>query len=90
MLTYFLILTDVYFLKLVLRTFDVVRQLPPCHARRVRKTRQRGNEKALKSEVLEFVNPNGAKMVDVCVWNLKKHRGAWNEMEVGKLRDRAV
>ena len=32
---------------MLLRTFDVVRQLRPCHARRVSQTRQRGNEKVL-------------------------------------------
>ena len=33
-------------------------------------------------QLSKFVNHNGAKMVDVCVWNVKKHTKARTEMEV--------
>ena len=71
-----------FFFKLLLRTFDVVRQLRPCHARQVNKTRQRGNGKVLNSAC--------AKMVDVCVRNVNKHTKARTKMEPGKLWTRAA
>ena len=46
-----------FFFKLLLRTFDVVRQLRPCNARRVSKTRQCGNGKVPESAALEIHKP---------------------------------
>ena len=43
-----------FFFKLLLRTFDAVRQFRSCHATRVCKTRQRGNDKFLESAALEI------------------------------------
>ena len=81
-----------FFFKLLLRTFDVVRQLRPWHARRVSKTGQRRNGKVLESnlQLSKIANHNSAKMIDVCVWNVNKLTEARTEMEVGKLRTRAT
>ena len=43
-----------FFFKLLLRTFDVFRQLRPCHARRVSRTRQLGNGNVLESTAREI------------------------------------
>ena len=61
------------FFKLLLRTFDVVRQLRPCHARLLDSSARQdsvGMERFWNLQHSKFVNHNGAKMV--AVWNVKK------------------
>ena len=41
-------------------------------------------------QLSKFVNYIGAKMVDVCVWNVNKLTEARTKMEVGKLRTSAA
>ena len=84
-----------FFFKLLLRTFDVVRQLQPCHARRV-STLQSVRQDSVEMErfwnlqLSKFVNHNGNKMVDVCIWNVNKLTEARTKMGVGKLRTSAA
>ena len=40
-------------------------------------------------QLSKFLNHNGAKMIDVCVWNVSKLVKARTKMGVGKLRTRA-
>ena len=76
------------FLKLLLRTFDVVQQLQPCNARRVCKKDSMEMERFWNLQHSKLVNHNGAKMVDV--WNVNKLTEAQTEMEVAKLWTKAV
>ena len=41
-------------------------------------------------QLLRFVNHNGTKMVDVCVWNVNKLTEARSKIEVSILRTRAA
>ena len=76
------------FFKLLLRTFNVVQQLQPCHARRVCKKDSVEMESFWNLQHSKFVNHNGAKMVDV--WNVNKLTEAWTKMEVAKLWTKSV
>ena len=79
-----------FFLKLLLRIFNVVRQLRPCNARQASKRKEMERFWNLQRNLqrLKFVNHNGAKMVDV--WNVNKLTKARTKMEVGKLRTRVA
>ena len=76
------------FFKLLLRTFNVVQQLQPCHARQVCKKDRVEMERFWNLQHSKFVNHNGAKMVDI--WNVNKLTEAWTKMEVAKLWTKAV
>ena len=69
-----------------MRTIDVVRQLRSFHARQDSVE----TERFWNLKLSKFVNHNGAKMIDVCVWNINKPTEARTKMEVCKLRTRAA
>ena len=47
-------------------------------------------EKFWNLQLSKFVTHNGAKMVDLCVWNVNKLTEAQTKLEAGKLGNRAV
>ena len=75
-----------FFFKLLLRNFDVVRQLRPCN------TRHQDSVDSCKWKDsgicrLKYINHKGAKMINR--WNVNKITAPRTKMEVGKIRTRA-
>ena len=60
------------------------------HAMQDESARQDSVEGFWNLQLSKFVNHNGAKMVEVCVWNVNKPTEARTKMEVGRLRTRAT
>ena len=60
------------------------------HAMQDESARQDSVEGFWNLQLSKFVNHNGAKMVEVCVWNVNKLTEAQTKMEVGRLRTRAT
>lgn len=73
-----------FFLKLLLKIFDVVGQVQPS----IVNWRQRGNEKVLESAVFEICRSIMTKMIDV--WNVNKLTVSLIKMELGKLQTKVV
>ena len=72
--------------KLLLRNFDVVRQLRPCHARRSARQASVEMGRFWNLQLSKFVNHNGAIMIDNAYGmstNLPRHGPKWKSANYG-------